>query len=103
MIDLRFITHPLGHRREGKHSTSDQKYLRRSGQICRERRIRTNSTNRYYPPGRAEPWRLGSQGPKAAKYLRGRLSLEIVYRKEIGNRSEASKEELKIKRIGVSA
>lgn len=43
------------------------------------------------------------QGPKAAKYLRGRLPLELVYRKEIGNRSEASKEELRIKRLGVSA
>lgn len=42
-----------------------------------------------------------SQGSKAAKYLRGRLPLEIVYRKEIGNRSEASKEELRIKRMGV--
>ena len=48
--------------------------------------------------------RLGehvSQGPKAAKYLRGRLPLEIVYRKEIGSRSEASKEELRIKRMEV--
>jgi putative endonuclease len=43
------------------------------------------------------------QGPKAAKYLRGRLPLEIVYRKEIGNRSEASKEELRIKRMRVKA
>jgi putative endonuclease len=42
-----------------------------------------------------------SQGPKAAKYLRGRLPLEIVYRKEIGSRSEASKEEMRIKRMGV--
>ena len=42
-----------------------------------------------------------SQGPKAAKYLRGRLPLEIVYRKEIGTRSEASKEELRIKALGV--
>ena len=42
-----------------------------------------------------------SQGAKAAKYLRGRLPLEIVYRKEIGSRSEASKEELRIKRMGV--
>lgn len=42
-----------------------------------------------------------SQGPRAAKYLRGRLPLEIVYRKEIGSRSEASKEELRIKRMGV--
>ena len=42
-----------------------------------------------------------SQGPKSAKYLRGRLPLEIVYRKEIGTRSEASKEELRIKRLGV--
>ena len=42
-----------------------------------------------------------SQGPRAAKYLRGRLPLEIIYRKEIGSRSEASKEELRIKRMGV--
>ena len=42
-----------------------------------------------------------SQGPKVVKYLRGRLPLEIVYRKEIGNRSEASKEELRIKRMEV--
>ena len=42
-----------------------------------------------------------SQGPKAAKYLRGRLPLEIVYRRKIGNRSEASKEELRIKKMGV--
>lgn len=42
-----------------------------------------------------------SQGPKAAKYLRGRLPLEIVYRKEIGSRSEASKEESRIKRMKV--
>ena len=42
-----------------------------------------------------------SQGRKAAKYLRGRLPLEIVYRKEIGSRSEASKEELRITRMGV--
>jgi putative endonuclease len=41
------------------------------------------------------------QGPKAAKYLRGRLPLEIVYRKQIGSRSEAGKEELRIKRLGV--
>ena len=42
-----------------------------------------------------------SQGPKTAKYLRGRLPLELIYRREIGNRSEASKEELRIKRLGV--
>jgi len=44
-----------------------------------------------------------SQGPKAAKYLRGRLPLEIVFRKEIGTRSEASKEELRIKSMPVKA
>ncbi len=43
-----------------------------------------------------------SQGPKTAKYLRRRLPLEVVYRREIGNRSEASKEELRIKRMGVT-
>ena len=40
-----------------------------------------------------------SQGPKCAKYLRGRLPLEIVYQCEIGTRSEASKEELRIKSL----
>ncbi|MBG7607328.1 MAG: GIY-YIG nuclease family protein [Verrucomicrobia bacterium] len=40
-----------------------------------------------------------SQGPKSAKYLRGRLPLEIVLRREIGSRSEASKEELRVKKL----
>ena len=40
-----------------------------------------------------------SQGPKSAKYLRGRLTLEIVFRREVGNRSEASKEELRVKKL----
>ena len=40
-----------------------------------------------------------SQGPKCAKYLRGRLPLEAVFRKEIGTRSEASKEELRLKKL----
>ena len=39
------------------------------------------------------------QGPKAAKYLRGRLPLVLVYQKEIGSRSEATKEELRIKSL----
>lgn len=43
------------------------------------------------------------QGPKSAKYLRGRLPLEVVYRAEIGNRSEASKEELRLKSLSRSA
>lgn len=38
-----------------------------------------------------------AQGPKGAKYLRGRLPLKLVYRQEVGNRSEASKEERRIK------
>ena len=41
------------------------------------------------------------QGPKAAKYVRGRLPLEIVYRREIGTRSEACKEELRVKALSV--
>ena len=40
-----------------------------------------------------------SQGPKSAKYLRGKLPLESVYRREIGTRSEATKEELRIKSL----
>lgn len=39
------------------------------------------------------------QGAKAAKYVRGRLPLEIVYRREVGNRSEASREEWRVKRL----
>ena len=34
-----------------------------------------------------------SQGPKSAKYLRGRLPITVVYQREIGNRSQASSEE----------
>lgn len=40
-----------------------------------------------------------SQGPKSAKYLRGRAPLELVYTREIGTRSEALKEEWRIKRL----
>ncbi len=40
-----------------------------------------------------------SQSPKSAKYLRGRLPLKLVYQKEIGNRSEATKEEMRIKKL----
>ena len=39
------------------------------------------------------------QGPKAAKYLRGRLPLKIVYMREVGTRSEAQKEEWRIKQL----
>lgn len=40
-----------------------------------------------------------SQGPKGAKYTRGKLPLELVYRREEGTRSEACKEELRIKSL----
>ncbi|WP_308987790.1 GIY-YIG nuclease family protein [Roseibacillus persicicus] len=40
-----------------------------------------------------------SQGPKGAKYTRGKMPLELVFRKEIGSRSEACKEELRIKAL----
>jgi putative endonuclease len=40
-----------------------------------------------------------SQGPKAAKYVRGRTPLELVYTREIGTRSEAQKEEWRIKQL----
>ena len=40
-----------------------------------------------------------SQGPKAAKYVRGRAPLELVYCREFGNRSEAMKEEWRIKQL----
>ncbi len=35
----------------------------------------------------------------AAKYLRGRGPLELVFKREIGNRSFASKLELKVKKL----
>lgn len=38
-----------------------------------------------------------SQGPKTAKYLRGKLPLEVVYRRTVGTRSDATKEELQVK------
>ncbi|MGE9266743.1 MAG: GIY-YIG nuclease family protein [Verrucomicrobiales bacterium] len=40
-----------------------------------------------------------SQGPKAAKYTRGKLPLRLVYQREIGTRSEACKEELRLKKL----
>ena len=40
-----------------------------------------------------------SQGSKGAKYTRGKLPLEIVYRLEVGNRSEATKEEMRVKAL----
>ncbi|MDB4596986.1 GIY-YIG nuclease family protein [Akkermansiaceae bacterium] len=40
-----------------------------------------------------------SQGPKGAKYTRGKLPLEILYRREVGNRSEATKEEMRVKAL----
>ncbi len=40
-----------------------------------------------------------SGGPKAAKYTRGKGPLELVYQAEIGTRSEATKEELRIKAL----
>ena len=44
-----------------------------------------------------------SQGPKSAKYLRGRHPLTLVYQKKVGNRSEATREELRIKKLSRSA
>ncbi|MDF1740923.1 MAG: GIY-YIG nuclease family protein [Verrucomicrobiales bacterium] len=41
--------------------------------------------------------------PKGAKYTRGKGPLELVFQKEIGTRSEASKEELRIKRLSRKA
>jgi len=43
------------------------------------------------------------QGPKSAKYVRGRLPLELVFRCDVGSRSEASKEELRIKSLSRQA
>jgi putative endonuclease len=40
-----------------------------------------------------------AQGDKGAKYLRGRGPLELVYHREIGDRSLASKIEYRLKRL----
>ena len=40
-----------------------------------------------------------SQGPKSAKYLRGRLPLKLVFQKTVGTRSEATREEIRIKKL----
>lgn len=40
-----------------------------------------------------------SGGAKAAKYLRGKAPLELVYRQKAGNRSEASQLEYQIKQM----
>ncbi|MDB4662638.1 GIY-YIG nuclease family protein [Verrucomicrobiales bacterium] len=41
--------------------------------------------------------------PKGAKYTRGKGPLELVFQKEIGTRSEACKEELRIKKLSKKA
>lgn len=40
-----------------------------------------------------------SQGPKSARYLRGKLPLKLVYQAEASDRSAATKEELRIKKL----
>ncbi|MCX8238487.1 MAG: GIY-YIG nuclease family protein [Akkermansiaceae bacterium] len=40
-----------------------------------------------------------SQSPKCAKYLRGKAPLELVYQMKIGTRSEAAREEIRIKSL----
>ena len=40
-----------------------------------------------------------AQGPKCARYLRGKIPLQLVYQREIGSRSKAAREELRIKSL----
>ena len=40
-----------------------------------------------------------SQGPKSAKYVRGRTPLELVYARLLGTRSDAMREEWRIKQL----
>jgi putative endonuclease len=50
--------------------------------------------------------RLGehqAQGARAAKYVRGRGPVVLVYQREIGTRSEACREEYRIKQLQKSA
>lgn len=44
-----------------------------------------------------------TQGPKAARYVRGRAPLELVYQRSIGSRAEASSEEYRIKQLTKTA
>jgi putative endonuclease len=44
-----------------------------------------------------------SQGPKAAKYVRGRTPVTLVYSREVGSRSDALKEEWRIKQLSRAA
>lgn len=44
-----------------------------------------------------------SQGPKCAKYLRGRTPFNLVYERVIGNRADASSEEYRIKQLSRKA
>lgn len=44
-----------------------------------------------------------SQGPKSAKYVRGRGPLELVYQRAVGTRSEACREEYRIKQLPKAA
>jgi putative endonuclease len=39
------------------------------------------------------------QGPKSAKYVRGRAPLELVYTRKVGDRSAAMREEWRIKQL----
>lgn len=44
-----------------------------------------------------------SQGPKCAKYLKGRGPLELVYWEAVGDRSQALKREYALKQLSKSA
>jgi len=44
-----------------------------------------------------------AQGPKCAKYLRGRTPLNLVYERVVGTRAEASSEEYRIKQLSRKA
>jgi len=44
-----------------------------------------------------------AQGPLTAKYLRGRAPLKLVYSTFVGNKSDASKEEYRIKQLSKKA
>lgn len=61
--------------------------------ICSDDTLYTGISND--PSKRLEEHRSG----KGAKYTRGRSPLEMVYLSESGNRSEASKEEYRIKKL----
>lgn len=62
---------------------------------CRKGQLYTGITTNV--ERRFKEHQLG--GPKAAKFLRGKAPLRLVYQESVGNRSQALKREITIKKL----